>query len=792
MPDFNDLPIAIQALIRDHLPLPDVASLSTVSHGMYALANNKLNWQNKLKTNFPHIYSTLTGSYNDTDYKEIFKENYGIEYADLTQEQRNLFSFVKENDVESLIKSGIRKNDLLSITDTNKLNLLDWAKKNNNQSVLNYFFELILKESSPEHVDKADKLGYCLFHWAVLCNQPGYVEILLIAGANPKVALKRMHFQPIHLAAQAGQLDIVKVIVENDPSMLNEQDACEQTPLLWASATGHADVAQYLLEKGPNLEAASNVISYIGIDNGKTPLYWAVERGHAAVVEKLMARGANAKLALGGMRFQPLHLAAQAGRLDIVKIIVENDPSTLDEQDAYGQTALLWACVNGHADVALYLLEKGANLETASNRPGDIDHGKTPLYWAVERGHASVVEKLMARGANAKLALGYMRSQPIHLAAQAGRLDIVKILVENDPSTLDQDAYGETALLRASTSGHADVVLYLLDEKGANLETATNQPRHWYLHGITPLYSAVKQGHASVVEKLMARGANAKVARQDMIQPLHFAAGAGRLDIVKILVENDPSTLDEQDADGQTALLWASGHADVVAYLFNQGAAGFKTGISTSANEDIHFKKFQTLDKLAQKIILTANDSQNEQRNDLLEFLKQEAIKVYQKSNDSVDQSHTKLQAMSDKFEKLNEFTERLNEMSLQAKSLQSRGHVIAANRAHTLSIDLQNSAKSYLNDVSPTAYESFSASCSGHIQIAKPTLEEHRGWKCLLGNLALAILGAGVGYVIAGCINKAETGHFLFFNKTRSKEKLDALSQTLDKLETPQLTSTI
>ena len=51
-------------------------------------------------------------------------------------------------------------------------------------------------------------------------------------------------------------------------------------------------------------------------------------------------------------------------------------------------------------------------------------------------------------------------------------------------------------------------------------------------------------------------------------------------------------------------------------------------------------------------------------------------------------------------------------------------------------------------------------------IKKAERVLEVHPKWKSLLLNLALAVLSAGVGYVVACCIHKAVTGKSLFTSK--------------------------
>src|SRR5205823_1867376 len=56
----------------------------------------------------------------------------------------------------------------------------------------------------------------------------------------------------------------------------------------------------------------------------------------------------------------PLHLAAEYGRTDIAKMLLDKGVS-VDSIDSIGRTPLLWAAENQHVDVARLLLSHGAN-----------------------------------------------------------------------------------------------------------------------------------------------------------------------------------------------------------------------------------------------------------------------------------------------------------------------------------------------------------------------------------------------------------------------------------------------
>ncbi len=102
-----------------------------------------------------------------------------------------------------------------------------------------------------------------------------------------------------------------------------------------------------------------------------------------------------------------------------------------------------------------------------------------------------------------------------------------------------------------------------------------------------------------------------------------------------------------------------------------------------------------------------------------------------------------------------------------------------ARDAAENLYKDLSAALAEYnKNPKTKDSYTEFQKVSSAAINKAKPILEEHRGWKKILGNVGLAIGLLGVGYVIAGLINLKVNNQFLFFNKTDSAKKVDKLEE--------------
>ena len=69
----------------------------------------------------------------------------------------------------------------------------------------------------------------------------------------------------------------------------------------------------------------------------------------------------------------------------------------------------------------------------------------------------------------------------LHMAAQAGRLDLVKYLLEKDGTKADIHANNDIALRKAAECGHLEVVKYLLEKDGekANIHARGDDALRW-------------------------------------------------------------------------------------------------------------------------------------------------------------------------------------------------------------------------------------------------------------------------------------------------------------------------
>ncbi|GLD97308.1 hypothetical protein PINS_up005992 [Pythium insidiosum] len=154
--------------------------------------------------------------------------------------------------------------------------------------------------------------------------------------------------------------------------------------------------------------------------------------------------------------------------------------------------------------------------------------GRTPLHLAASAGQVHVLEVLLKR--NAKIeAQDRDGRTPLHVAARAGQENVVKVLLKRKAHIEAQDTDGWTPLHLAACSGEMDIVRCLL-YNNASVDTHD-------ISQATPLDKAVRNGHDAVALLLAKCGADFNVKDQayDLYRPV-------LLHVIVFLLENEGST----------------------------------------------------------------------------------------------------------------------------------------------------------------------------------------------------------------------------------------------------------
>ena len=139
----------------------------------------------------------------------------------------------------------------------------------------------------------------------------------------------------------------------------------------------------------------------------------------------------------------PLHVAAEKGFVDVVRVLVQRMGVDLDVPDDAGWTALHWASAIRRekgaeaCDIVKILLDAGAEVGAVTK-----DKGDSALHFAAANGHLEAVKLLCEKGANVNR-INEEDSTPVHVAAQRGNTDIIKFLNSNGGDISRRDSAGE-------------------------------------------------------------------------------------------------------------------------------------------------------------------------------------------------------------------------------------------------------------------------------------------------------------------------------------------------------------
>jgi uncharacterized protein len=266
--------------------------------------------------------------------------------------------------------------------------------------------------------------------------------------------------------------------------------------------------------------------------------------------------------------------ASRTGKIAAVRLLIDRGANVNAKDVEHGQTALMWAVLENHADVVDLLLTRGADINAhtkvtitkgeyvparaaAASGAGIIrqralptpNGGMTPLLFAIRDGNAPMMRLLLDRGASLKESSGN-HTTPLLIALLNGQVAMATELLNRGADPNAADDYHRAALFAA------------IDLRNFNHEKYGDLPTD----GIDPL---------DFIKSLLKKGADPNLKTDtvpvhglmqfdaswvnfDGETPFVRAALSGDIEVMRLLLENgaDPNIATTQ---GSTALMAASG-----------------------------------------------------------------------------------------------------------------------------------------------------------------------------------------------------------------------------------------
>jgi ankyrin repeat protein len=182
-------------------------------------------------------------------------------------------------------------------------------------------------------------------------------------------------------------------------------------------------------------------------------------RGGSLILSAIFAgRGEMAGLLAAARDDLDVFEAAALGRVERVRVLVEETPSRAAAFGADGFAALHYAAHLGFVEIAELLLDRGAEVAAASRNPLDV----MPLQSAVAGGQVAIARMLLERGAPVNARQEKAGTTALHVAAFIGNAELVALLIEHGAEVnAAQTTDGKTPLAMALERGHAEVGEFL-------------------------------------------------------------------------------------------------------------------------------------------------------------------------------------------------------------------------------------------------------------------------------------------------------------------------------------------
>lgn len=324
-----------------------------------------------------------------------------------------------------------------------------------------------------------------------------------------------------------------------------------KTALIYACELNRPSIAQWLIEHGANVNMEGS--------QGFSAILMACFEENFEIFKMLYENGADINHSDDGGK-ACIHYICEYEELDALKLILGDDSVDVNVQTSYNNRPVHYSCLHESSEAFKLLIDHGAVYDCVNI------HGQTPLHIAACCANLEITNQLLTLGVDVNCK-DHQGQTPLHHACILRNLSMCKLLIENGADVNVYDLYSGRSLLHLAFE-HPEIVKCLL-KAGADVNGNNST-------GYPLIYSAVKSSDLRLCRILLAHEADVNCGPLGSTM-LHLSGAESTLDMVKLIYQYSPSSIDSKDYECKTPLHYAckrkySESSEIIKFLVDNGA----------------------------------------------------------------------------------------------------------------------------------------------------------------------------------------------------------------------------
>jgi ankyrin repeat protein len=529
----------------------------------------------------PHLDAVKAIDPNDksTDYDELRREGVLSYFLSVEFKQKLQIGLIADlNEQKSLL--ALEKNRILRLAPELKFNPNE--KSVNNYRSMTRFLELwdiilnnkLLTEINKE-TNKKERLEKCKYFLVninnfhkIINDQLSQINELYSIFTNDKMIEFLMLKESASNFAQR-EIQTFHLI----------RNLSSKSSILVASENGNVSLVNYLLKYYANeLENTDS--------EGETALFKACLRGHFNIAKLLIEKGANVNV-INKYRENILFFCSPK-EVSFLDFLIQKGIE-INQQNIYGQSALIVECRNGRVDAVKYLVERGADVNLKDN------YGQSAISIALTNNYMSIVDYLIEKGADLHTQ-DKIGQNLVSIAFYKNHVDLALDLINKGIDLINENSLGGNLLMQACLKNDLKMVELLIN-RGIDVQKVNHRGENALFFSV--LYKQESEEDfehfTKIVESLLSKGVDVNCQNNYGETCVFVACKYNNVQAVRYLVLEKKAQLFIRNQDGMSALLWL---------LRDDGKMETKQFLITVIIESF-FNQFQTLsvNRLREQVI---------------------------------------------------------------------------------------------------------------------------------------------------------------------------------------------